>query len=232
MPLTSAHYNLDWCIVILILHCPWSFTGPYSSISLFQLPSRSLSVRLRVHLSGPWLYHPALLFRLTAKVDGKCILGDFRECKTLSRGLFSTVNASLANFNSSWRCFWCPQSSPSSRWSGSPTLTAQATTVSTARASRVASAAATTAPRLVPVPTASASAASVSLSLFLPVLLSDSPQWPAELRCVPTVQKSCGTTSALNNTYFVNPGYPGTYRGGARCSITINKCNPHVCQVS
>ncbi|KAK3921263.1 Cubilin [Frankliniella fusca] len=38
------------------------------------------------------------------------------------------------------------------------------------------------------------------------------------------VSLSCGTTSSANFTYFTNPGYPGTYPGGGRCTITINKC--------
>ncbi|XP_067004462.1 cubilin isoform X2 [Anabrus simplex] len=45
------------------------------------------------------------------------------------------------------------------------------------------------------------------------------------------VQKSCGTTSNVNCTYFVNPGFPGFYTGGSRCTISINKCNNNVCQV-
>ncbi|XP_052132542.1 uncharacterized protein LOC127752057 [Frankliniella occidentalis] len=38
------------------------------------------------------------------------------------------------------------------------------------------------------------------------------------------VALSCGTTSNANFTYFTNPGYPATYAGGGRCTITINKC--------
>lgn len=44
-------------------------------------------------------------------------------------------------------------------------------------------------------------------------------------------QKTCGSTTNINNTYFINPGYPTTYKGGERCTITINKCNSDICQV-
>ncbi|XP_015186546.1 PREDICTED: uncharacterized protein LOC107071777 [Polistes dominula] len=44
-------------------------------------------------------------------------------------------------------------------------------------------------------------------------------------------QKSCGSTTNINNTYFINPGYPTTYKGGERCTITINKCNSDICQI-
>ncbi|XP_018352522.1 PREDICTED: uncharacterized protein LOC108754585 isoform X1 [Trachymyrmex septentrionalis] len=45
-------------------------------------------------------------------------------------------------------------------------------------------------------------------------------------------QKSCGSTTNMNNTYFVSPRYPITYRGGERCSITVQRCNPNICQVT
>ncbi|EZA49837.1 hypothetical protein DMN91_005680 [Ooceraea biroi] len=44
-------------------------------------------------------------------------------------------------------------------------------------------------------------------------------------------QKSCGSTTNINNTYFVNPRYPITYRGGERCSITVQRCNSNICQL-
>ncbi|KAJ1524906.1 hypothetical protein ONE63_009765 [Megalurothrips usitatus] len=34
---------------------------------------------------------------------------------------------------------------------------------------------------------------------------------------------ACGTTSNANFTYFTNPGYPATYPGGGRCTITVTK---------
>ncbi|XP_071452341.1 uncharacterized protein [Hetaerina americana] len=45
------------------------------------------------------------------------------------------------------------------------------------------------------------------------------------------VALSCGTTSNFNCTYFTNPGYPGSYTGGDRCTIAISKCNTNVCQL-
>lgn len=47
-----------------------------------------------------------------------------------------------------------------------------------------------------------------------------------------TVQRTCGGNSKLNNTYFVNPNFPASYGGGTRCSMTIHRCNPGICQVS
>nr|XP_050847063.1 uncharacterized protein LOC127062600 isoform X1 [Vespula vulgaris] len=44
-------------------------------------------------------------------------------------------------------------------------------------------------------------------------------------------QKTCGSTTNINNTYFINPGYPTTYKGGERCTITVNKCNSDICQI-
>ncbi|KAF7988917.1 hypothetical protein HCN44_007227 [Aphidius gifuensis] len=46
-----------------------------------------------------------------------------------------------------------------------------------------------------------------------------------------TFRKECGTTSNVNNTYFVNPGFYSSYEGGERCVITINKCNSNICQL-
>ncbi|XP_047105568.1 uncharacterized protein LOC124774927 [Schistocerca piceifrons] len=51
------------------------------------------------------------------------------------------------------------------------------------------------------------------------------------LGCCCVIIRSCGTSSRINCTYFVNPNYPATYTGGTRCTITINKCNSNVCQV-
>ncbi|XP_020288575.1 uncharacterized protein LOC109857064 isoform X3 [Pseudomyrmex gracilis] len=44
-------------------------------------------------------------------------------------------------------------------------------------------------------------------------------------------QKSCGSTTNINNTYFVSPNYPITYRGGEQCAITVQRCNSKVCQL-
>ncbi|KAL0107822.1 hypothetical protein PUN28_014833 [Cardiocondyla obscurior] len=44
-------------------------------------------------------------------------------------------------------------------------------------------------------------------------------------------QKSCGSTTNVNNTYFVSPRYPITYRGGERCTITVQRCNSKICQL-
>ncbi|XP_034254305.1 uncharacterized protein LOC117653057 [Thrips palmi] len=38
------------------------------------------------------------------------------------------------------------------------------------------------------------------------------------------VVATCGATSSANFTYFTNPGYPGTYPGGGRCTVSITKC--------
>ncbi|KAF5290653.1 hypothetical protein FQR65_LT01943 [Abscondita terminalis] len=45
------------------------------------------------------------------------------------------------------------------------------------------------------------------------------------------VQVSCGATSSNNNTYFSNPTYPGTFSGAAACTLTIQRCNPDICQI-
>ncbi|XP_069702658.1 uncharacterized protein [Periplaneta americana] len=45
------------------------------------------------------------------------------------------------------------------------------------------------------------------------------------------IQRTCGSTSNLNCTYFSNPGYPGLYTGNGRCSISITKCNSNICQL-
>ncbi|XP_011879922.1 PREDICTED: uncharacterized protein LOC105568677 isoform X2 [Vollenhovia emeryi] len=44
-------------------------------------------------------------------------------------------------------------------------------------------------------------------------------------------QKSCGSTTNMNNTYFVSPRYPITYQGGERCTITVQRCNSNICQL-
>lgn len=42
---------------------------------------------------------------------------------------------------------------------------------------------------------------------------------------------SCGTTTQYNNTYFYNKGYPGTFNGSGRCSITVKPCDSKICQL-
>ncbi|KAG7202394.1 hypothetical protein KM043_018710 [Ampulex compressa] len=44
-------------------------------------------------------------------------------------------------------------------------------------------------------------------------------------------QKTCGSTTNMNNTYFTNPEYPTTYQGGERCTIVIQRCNSNICQL-
>ncbi|KAF7263973.1 hypothetical protein GWI33_000788 [Rhynchophorus ferrugineus] len=44
------------------------------------------------------------------------------------------------------------------------------------------------------------------------------------------VQKTCGDSSDLNNTYFVSPGFPATYTGGSSCAFHIIK-QEDACQV-
>lgn len=46
------------------------------------------------------------------------------------------------------------------------------------------------------------------------------------------VQKTCSSTTNVNNTYFTNPEYPTTYEGQGRCTITVQRCNSNICQVS
>ncbi|KAJ8975888.1 hypothetical protein NQ317_011359, partial [Molorchus minor] len=45
------------------------------------------------------------------------------------------------------------------------------------------------------------------------------------------IQRTCGETSTLNNTYFVSPGFPNAYTDSSLCSFTIQKCNSGICQV-
>lgn len=47
----------------------------------------------------------------------------------------------------------------------------------------------------------------------------------------PADQSTCGATTDNNNTYFVNPGYPGSWAGGAACGITVRPCSAAVCQL-
>ncbi|KAJ6642074.1 hypothetical protein Bhyg_07020 [Pseudolycoriella hygida] len=44
-------------------------------------------------------------------------------------------------------------------------------------------------------------------------------------------QATCGDTASYNNTYFVNPGYPGSWSGGSSCSLTISPASSDICQV-
>ncbi|XP_037936135.1 uncharacterized protein LOC119670086 [Teleopsis dalmanni] len=44
-------------------------------------------------------------------------------------------------------------------------------------------------------------------------------------------QKTCGSTTSNNNTYFYNSGYPGTYGGGGRCSIVVQPTDSSICQL-
>ncbi|CAK9801472.1 hypothetical protein ANTQUA_LOCUS2856 [Anthophora quadrimaculata] len=44
-------------------------------------------------------------------------------------------------------------------------------------------------------------------------------------------QKTCGSTTNVNNTYFTNPEYPTTYEGQGRCTITVQRCNSNICQL-
>ncbi|GLV43813.1 uncharacterized protein CBL_11607 [Carabus blaptoides fortunei] len=45
------------------------------------------------------------------------------------------------------------------------------------------------------------------------------------------VQRTCGATSSANNTYFINPGFPNSYAGGTRCTMTVQRCNSDICQL-
>ncbi|KAJ8954031.1 hypothetical protein NQ318_004324, partial [Aromia moschata] len=46
-----------------------------------------------------------------------------------------------------------------------------------------------------------------------------------------TIQKSCGESSSLNNTYFFNSGFPSTVAGGTQCTFTIIPCNTNICEI-
>ncbi|XP_019870330.2 uncharacterized protein LOC109598852 [Aethina tumida] len=45
------------------------------------------------------------------------------------------------------------------------------------------------------------------------------------------VQRTCGSTSSYNNTYFVNSNYPNGNPAPTQCVYTIRKCNSDICQV-
>ncbi|XP_018563924.1 uncharacterized protein LOC108905523 [Anoplophora glabripennis] len=45
------------------------------------------------------------------------------------------------------------------------------------------------------------------------------------------IQRTCGETSSLNNTYFVSPGFPTAYTNTSICTFTISRCNSDICQV-
>jgi hypothetical protein len=45
------------------------------------------------------------------------------------------------------------------------------------------------------------------------------------------VQKTCGSSTNLNCTYFTNPDFPKLYTRSDRCSISVSKCNSNICQV-
>ncbi|XP_037079095.1 uncharacterized protein LOC119100086 [Pollicipes pollicipes] len=42
--------------------------------------------------------------------------------------------------------------------------------------------------------------------------------------------KSCGDRISINNTYFVNEGYPGSYDATGSCQVTIDKVHDNICQ--
>ncbi|XP_033222670.1 uncharacterized protein LOC117176524 [Belonocnema kinseyi] len=44
-------------------------------------------------------------------------------------------------------------------------------------------------------------------------------------------KKNCGSTTNINNTYFMNPEYPLKYQGGEQCSISVTRCNSNICQL-
>lgn len=46
-----------------------------------------------------------------------------------------------------------------------------------------------------------------------------------------SVQQGCGTASSINNTYFFNPSYPGTYADSGTCTFRITRCNSDICQL-
>ncbi|XP_030031849.2 uncharacterized protein LOC115448536 [Manduca sexta] len=45
------------------------------------------------------------------------------------------------------------------------------------------------------------------------------------------VSRTCGSTTNVNNTYFISPGYPAAYAGGQACTIIVNRCNNNICQL-
>jgi hypothetical protein len=46
-----------------------------------------------------------------------------------------------------------------------------------------------------------------------------------------TVTRTCGSSTNINNTYFTNAQYPGTFGGGSRCSISVTRSGTDVCQL-
>jgi hypothetical protein len=46
-----------------------------------------------------------------------------------------------------------------------------------------------------------------------------------------SVQITCGGSSSYNNTYFISPDFPSPYTGGSTCTVTIQRCNPDICQI-
>ncbi|KAG4074579.1 hypothetical protein HA402_004450 [Bradysia odoriphaga] len=44
-------------------------------------------------------------------------------------------------------------------------------------------------------------------------------------------QQTCGGTANYNNTYFVNPNYPGSWGGGSTCSIVVSPASADICQI-
>ncbi|GFG39627.1 hypothetical protein Cfor_02901, partial [Coptotermes formosanus] len=45
------------------------------------------------------------------------------------------------------------------------------------------------------------------------------------------IQRTCGSSTNLNCTYFTNPGFPGMYTGSGQCNIMVSKCNSNICQL-
>ncbi|XP_023318065.1 uncharacterized protein LOC106657752 [Trichogramma pretiosum] len=44
-------------------------------------------------------------------------------------------------------------------------------------------------------------------------------------------EKTCGTSTIANTTYFTSPSYPKAYVGGSRCFIQVQKYNTDICQL-
>ncbi|KAK2724430.1 hypothetical protein QYM36_001068 [Artemia franciscana] len=49
--------------------------------------------------------------------------------------------------------------------------------------------------------------------------------------CCVFVVSTCGSTSNKNCTYFQNPEYPTGVNPQLQCSLTVQKCNPNICQL-
>ncbi|KAF0303663.1 hypothetical protein FJT64_024384 [Amphibalanus amphitrite] len=43
--------------------------------------------------------------------------------------------------------------------------------------------------------------------------------------------KTCGETTRLNNTYFVNENYPGSFDSTGSCQLTVQKLSNNICQL-